>query len=133
MKKVILILAVATMFASCGHDHNKDKVLGNIHDVFKKELNDSVKKFSKVLLTQRKKLIDSMRVVARRAPEGKGWFSAREMGLPPGTIMEFNPDELDYKGPGPFLIIIKGSDGRQSINNIDRRKWLMFKRGDILK
>jgi len=132
MKKIVLLIAISLM-VSCGHDHSKDKVLGNIHDVFNKELKDSLKKFTLAMHSQRKKIIDSMRVVARRAPEGKGWYSAREMNLPPGQIMEFNPEELSYKGPGPYMIIIKGPDGRQTINKINREKWLMFHRGDVLK
>lgn len=131
MKKIILFAVI--FLVSCSHDHSKDKVLGNIHDVFNKELKDSLKKFAVAMHNQRKKIIDSMRVSFKRAPEGTGWYSAKDMHLPPGKIMDFNPDDVDYSGPGPYLIIIKGSDGRQTINRIDKEKWLMFQRGDILK
>lgn len=132
MRKVVLILSIVIL-ASCGHDHTKDRVVGKVHELYTKELKDSLKKHQKASTLMRKKIIDSMNVAFRKAPEGKGWYSAAEMNLPAGVIIDFNPDRLDYTGPGPYLIIVKGFDGRQKICKINREKWLMFHRGDILK
>jgi len=129
----LLIFGLGLLFASCGHDHNKDKYLGNIHDIYGAQLMDTIKIYKLHITDVRKKVIDSMRVVNKNAPEGKGWYSAKENRLPTGIITAFNPEVLDYDGPGPYLVTMKGFDGKLTINTITRKQWLMFSRGDVFK
>jgi len=133
MKKVVLLLAVVVM-ASCGHDHSKDAVVGNVHTLYTKENKDLANKMQADMLLMRKKLIDSMIIASKKSvPVAVGFYASSEMKLPTGTIIDFHPLELKYTGPGPYIVVIKGFDGKQSINKIDREKWLMFHRGDVIK
>lgn len=131
MKKLILAISIMSL-ASCGHDHKNDKVVGNVHDLYLKEANKMKADWNKNLSIYKNFIIDSVKASFKKAPEGKGWYSAKEMRLPTGTIIDFNPTDLDAK-TGPFYIIVRGFDGKQSINNVDREKWLLLQRGDILK
>lgn len=131
MKK-LLFLVLIVLLASCSHDHKKDKVIGNVHDIYLKEVNKMKADISKEQVAFRKKIIDSMNVAFKKAPEGKGWYSSKEMKLPSGVCIDFNPDELTAK-TGPYYIIIRGFDGKQSINKVDRERWLLLQRGDVIK
>lgn len=129
MKKIIILLSVASLVA-CGHSHEKDKELGNVHSLYLKE----VEKVKADYVKDRKRLIDSVRnSMIKTEPARVGFYSAAQHKLPEGTIIDFNPDDLAYKGDGPFLIVIKGSDGLQSICKINKEQWTMFHRGDKLK
>src|SRR3972149_4510054 len=112
MKRIILILSVA--LASCSeHKHDSDKVIGNIHTLQQKEI-----------AAMKKKIIDSMRVALSKTPVAAGtalsktgWYSASEMKLPTGTAVDFRPEGPtdETKGKGPYYIIIRGFDGKQTI------------------
>ena len=132
MKILFFIMAVITL-VSCGHKHSSDKVFGNIHTLHTKEL-----------VTLKKKIIDSMKVVASQkipmvsgesALSKAGWYSASEMKLPTGTAVDFRPSGPtdDTKGKGPYYIIIRGFDGKQTINKVNYEKWMIITTGDILK
>jgi hypothetical protein len=132
MMKKIKIILIGALLASCGHEHKDDKVVGNVHDLYLKEVNQMKADMSKNMSVFRKRIADSVRVSFGKALEGKGWYSAKDMHLPTGTIIDFNPTDMDAQA-GPFYIIIKGFDGKQFINKVDREKWLLLQRGDILK
>ena len=132
MKKIFFLLATVTLF-SCGHDHSKDKVIGNVHELYLKEVNRMKKDMHNEMVLTKKKIVDSMKVYLKNSAEtAPGWYSSKDMKLPTGTIIDFNPTSLTANS-GPYYIIIRGFDGKQSINNVDREKWLLLQRGDILK
>ena len=123
MKKISLI---AVMFLTSCHNFDKDEEIGNIHSIFSKEV-----------FIMKKKTIDSMKAVLAKAPkpkidESSGWYSAEELKLPPGIIVGFNPETNGKEGP-PFYVLMKGFDGRRSINKVNQEKWLLLKVGDIIK
>jgi len=130
MKKIILISCIA--LASCSsHDHSTDKVIGNIHEIHLKEM-----------ASMKKHIIDSMKtIIPLRTGSGSealnktGWYSSTELKLPPGTAIDFNPSgPTDLtQGKGPYFIIIKGFDGKKTINKVNYDKWLMITTGDIIK
>jgi hypothetical protein len=136
MKKIIFLTIMAAMTA-CTHDHKKDKVIGNVHDVYLKEVNQMKADMVKDRLLFKKKIVDSMNVVFKKAPESKnkGWYSAKDLHLPTGTCISFNPTDgtSERAKTGPYYIIIRGFDGKQSINKVDQEKWRNLLEGDVLK
>lgn len=129
MKKILVIIAGTIILSSCSHGHDKDVIVGNVHTLYLKDF-----------AVEKKKLIDSMKVYYSKkpacvTPEGKGWYSANDMHLPKGTIIKFNPTgETDNtNGKGPYYVITKSTDGKQTITKIDYEKWLLLYAGDVLK
>lgn len=131
MKKIIFLFLTVAIMSSCNHHHTDDKLIGNVHTLYMKEM-----------AVMRKKVIDSM-LAAKPVPISTGsavlskcgWFSASEMKLPPGTAVQFNPEGPQdlTGGKGPYYIIVRGWDGKQTINKVSYEKWLLITQGDILK
>jgi len=127
--KNIVILIILFAVTSC-HDHDKDLNLG------------SISQRHKVAMTVMKKhVIDSMRtLINSKVPstnfvfddKGAGWYSSEEMKLPPGIITGFVPENESKDGP-PFYILVKGLDGKRTINKTNRERWLILQKGDIIK
>ena len=55
-----------------------------------------------------------------------------DTGLPAGTVYNFQP-ESTADGTGNYYVIVKASDGKLTVTQVDVKIWQALQKGDVIK
>lgn len=142
MKNIFKIILVGLILSAC---EDEPKPLVKMRD-FERNRYEALKK--ELVANNKKYLKRSIDSIARKMSEkpsvkSKGFFISKDVdNLPEGVIIKFKPESLDdikaHTAPGsvyngPYMCIVQGKDGKQTISNISYKNWMILDVGYEIK
>lgn len=127
-----LFLASVFILSSCS-DTEDDEPVMTIKELRAKEKKEMSASFQKLIREREKKLKDSMILYLKNLPTPAKWYSSDRLGLPPGTVVDFKPSDMDPKYKGKYYIMVRSETGEVLINESSYKIWWILGRGDVIK